>query len=177
VPVIDTDLLARELVEPGQPTLDAIVQAFGAELLDATGRLDRRRLRERIFGDPAERRRLEAILHPAIAARAHARIAQIGAPWCLLVVPLLAETGRFAGADRVLLVEADAATRIDRLTARDGVSRAQAEAALAAQASDAARRALADDVIDNSGAIAALDAQVRRLDARYRALAAAQAGA
>jgi dephospho-CoA kinase len=167
VPVIDTDVIAREVVEPGEAALEDIVRTFGSSLLDAAGRLDRRRMREMIFSDPAHRAALERILHPAIARRARERVRAVRAPYCILVVPLLVETGLFPWIDRVLLVDADEATQIDRLMARDGVSREQAQAALAAQASRAERQALADDVIDNSGPLSDLDDQVRTLHRKY----------
>jgi dephospho-CoA kinase len=171
VPVIDSDLIARELVQPGEPAYAEIVQAFSEDILTADGELDRPRMRERIFSDAASRKRLESILHPAIAERARERIRATRAPYCILVVPLLAETGFFSWADRVLLVDADEDAQVRRLTARDGVSRQQAEAALRAQAGRAERQALADDVIDNSGPIEQLDEAVRRLHADYLALA------
>lgn len=167
VAVIDSDLIARELVQPGEPAYAEIVQVFGEDILTADGELDRPRMRERIFSDAASRKRLESILHPAIAERARERIRAIRAPYCILVVPLLAETGFFSWADRVLLVDADEATQIRRLMARDGVSRQQAEAALRAQAGRARRQALADDVIDNSGTLEELQAQVEALHRKY----------
>lgn len=172
VPVIDTDALAREVVRPGEAALSEVVQAFGADVLTADGELDRPRMRDRIFGDPGQRKRLEAILHPAIAERARQRIRTTRASYCLLVVPLLVETGLFSWADRVLLVDADEESQIQRLMARDHVDRTRAEAALAAQASRAQRRALADDVIDNSGTLEALDAQVAALHRVYTDMAA-----
>jgi dephospho-CoA kinase len=93
VPVVDTDEIARELVRPGQPALAAIVTAFGPGILDEKGRLDRRRLRKTIFADPDSRRRLEAILHPAIGTEAERRILSLDAEYCMLVVPLLADSG------------------------------------------------------------------------------------
>ncbi|MEJ8569609.1 dephospho-CoA kinase [Elongatibacter sediminis] len=167
-PVIDTDLIAREVVQPGEAALTEVVSAFGDEVLTADGELDRSRMRDLIFSDPERRRLLESILHPAIAERALQRIrTTTSGPYCILVVPLLAETGLFSWADRVLLVDVDEETQIRRLTARDGSSREQAEAALAAQASREERRALADDIIDNSGSLDELYAAVDHLHAQY----------
>ena len=172
VPVIDTDVIAREVVEPGTPALAAVVEAFGPEVLDADGRLDRRRMRERIFGDAAARRRLEGILHPAIRAEMARRSLAAGGPYQVLVIPLLAEGGRRDHVDRVLLVDVPEELQVERLMRRDGVSREQAAASLGAQAGRAARLAIADDVILNTGRADDLDHEVTALDGKYRKLAA-----
>jgi len=169
IPVIDTDLIAREVVEPGTPGLAAIEREFGPDVISG-GALDRRELRRRIFDDAGARRRLEAILHPRISAEARRRLAEVDAPYAVLVVPLLVESGLFEDADRVLVVDVPEQTQIRRLMARDEMSRAQAEAALAAQASREQRLARADEVIDNTGSLADLAAEVDRLDAVYRRL-------
>ena len=171
VPIIDTDLLARELVEPGQPALTEIATAFGLDCLDGTGRLDRARLRERVFADASGRRRLEAILHPQIRALSRQRLAQLTAPYSLLVIPLLAETGMTDWIDRVLVVDAPEAERLRRVMARDRTSEEQARRILAAQASREQRLALADEVVENSGDFAALDRQVSTLHQHYLTLA------
>ena len=172
VPVIDTDVIAREVVEPGTPALAAVVEAFGPEVLGADGRLDRRRMRERIFGDAAARRRLEGILHPAIRAEMARRSLAAGGPYQVLVIPLLAEGGRRDHVDRVLLVDVPEELQVERLMLRDGVSREQAAASLGAQAGRAARLAIADDVILNTGRADDLDHEVTALDGKYRKLAA-----
>lgn len=174
-PIVDTDLLARELVEPGQPALMDIAAEFGPDCLDGDGRLHRARLRERVFADPAGRRRLEAILHPRIRALARARIARLTAPYCLLVIPLLAETGMTDLVDRVLVVDAPEAERIRRVMARDGIDEAQARRILAAQADRDQRLALADEIVENAGDLAALDQRVAALHRHYLTLAATQA--
>jgi len=167
VPVIDTDVIAREVVEPGQPALAAVVDAFGTGVLAADGRLDRPRLRERIFGDAEARRRLEAILHPAIRTEMERQSRAAGGPYQVLVIPLLVEGGRRDHFDRVLVVDVPEATQIERLVRRDGVTRDQAEAALRAQASRDARLAFTDDVIDNTGDVAALETRVAKLHGDY----------
>lgn len=167
VPVIDTDVIAREVVEPGQPALAAVVDAFGTGVLAADGRLDRPRLRERIFGDAEARRRLEAILHPAIRAEMERQSRAAGGSYQVLVIPLLVEGGRRDHIDRVLVVDVPEATQIERLVRRDGVSRDQADAALRAQASRDARLAFADDVIENTGDVAALETRVAKLHGNY----------
>lgn len=167
VPVIDTDVIAREVVEPGQPALAAVVDAFGAQVLAEDGRLDRPRLRDQIFGDADARRRLEAILHPAIRAEMERQSQAAGGPYQVLVIPLLVEGGRRDHVDRVLVVDVPEATQIERLVRRDGVTREQAEAALRAQASREARLAFADDVIENTGDLAALRGRVALLHEKY----------
>ena len=127
VPLIDTDLIARHVVEPGQPALAEVVAAFGPGVLDADGRLDRRRMRERIFADPSARRHLEAILHPAIRDEMERQSRAAGGPYQVLVIPLLTEGGRHDHVDRVLLVDAPESLQLERLMARDRVSREQAE--------------------------------------------------
>lgn len=172
VPVIDADLIARELVEPGEEALAEIVARYGAGILDATGALDRRQLRQRIFTDASARRDLEAILHPRIRERMHARALAVDAPYVVLAIPLLTASSRYPFVERVLVVDVPETLQIERLMRRDGVDHAGAQAALAAQSSRTQRLALADDVIDNGGTIEALAESVRALDARYRALAA-----
>ena len=177
VPLIDTDLIAREVVEPGQPALTAVVQAFGSDVLDPDGRLDRRRLRAIIFSDATARARLEAILHPAIRAemeRQSVAAAQAG-PYQVLVIPLLAEGGRRDHVDRVLVVDTPETVQVERLMARDAVTREQAEASLRAQAQRATRLSIADDVVTNKGRIDDLREQVAALHERYVQLAAEKA--
>lgn len=174
-PVIDTDVIARELVEPGQPALAEIAARFGADLLDANGRLDRARLRERVFADTGKRQELEAILHPRIQTAMEHRAAQTDAPYVLLVIPLLFEAGWQDRVDRVLLVDVPENLQRARVAARDRLEPAQIDAILAAQAGREQRRAGADDIIDNSGDAAALEPQVDVLHQRYMGLAAASA--
>ncbi len=172
--VIDTDQIAREVVEPGQPALAALVTALGAEILDPSGQLDRRRLRERIFADAATRRVVEGIVHPAIHAELRRRVETAGGPYQMLVIPLLVEGGRRPElVDRVLVVDCPEEQQLERLVRRDGESRDSALRALAAQASRRARLAAADDVIDNTGDEAGLAARIAGLDRHYRELAAA----
>ena len=147
--------------------------AFGPGVLDAQGCLDRRRMRERIFADPAAKQRIEAILHPAIRAEMERQSRVAGGPYQVLVIPLLAESGRRDHVDRVLLVDVPEALQVQRLALRDGVSREQAEAALNAQATRAERLAIADDVIQNSGRVDELKQQVRALHEKYVRLATA----
>jgi dephospho-CoA kinase len=173
VPVIDTDLIARQVVEPGLPALADVVEAFGPGVLDADGRLDRRRLRELIFSDAAARQRLEAILHPAIRAELERQSHAASGPYQVLVIPLLTEGGRRDHVDRVLVVDAPESLQVERLMKRDSVTREQALASLAAQARRAARLAIADDVIINTGTAEELRGKVAALHEQYLHLAAA----
>lgn len=170
VPVIDTDRIARMVVEPGSEGLAEVAAAFGEGIL-LEGALDRAALRRKIFDDSGARRRLEGILHPRIAAEARRQLAAVDSPYAILVVPLLIESGLFSDADRVLVIDVPESVQLQRLTARDGVSRADAESALAAQSTRTQRLARADDVIVNTGSLEDLYREIDRLDARYRDLA------
>ena len=167
VPVIDTDVIAREVVEPGQPALAQVVAEFGSGVLGADGRLERRRMRERIFSDKAARQRLEAILHPAIRAEMARQSLAAGGPYQVLVIPLLTEGGRRDHVDRVLLVDVPEELQVQRLMWRDGVTHDQARASLNAQATRAQRLAMADDVIRNTGRVDDLREQVAVLHGKY----------
>ena len=174
VPCIDADRLTRELVAPGTPLLAEIVAAFGDDLLLDDGTLDRGALRAHIFGDQAARARLESLMHPAVRRETDRRIARLDAPYCLLVIPLLVETGGTDRVHRVLVVDVDEATQLRRTMARDEVDESHVRSILQSQASRAQRLRVADDVIDNSGPAAALDREVRALHDRYSTLAASR---
>ena len=167
VPVIDTDVLAREVVAPGQPLLAQIAARFGANVLAPDGSLDRATLRALVFADPAARADLEQLTHPAIRALLEERSAALGGQYQILVIPLLVETARRTPVDRVLVVDCSEALQIRRLQARDGSTLEQARQMLAAQASREARLAAADDVIVNDGDLGAVRDQVAELHARY----------
>jgi dephospho-CoA kinase len=175
VPVIDTDVIARAVVEPGAPALAQVVSAFGPAILGPDGRMDRRAMRERIFSDPDAKRRLEAILHPAIRAEMERQSKAAPGPYQILVIPLFTEGGRRDHVDRVLLVDAPEDRQVERLMLRDGVTREQAAASLNAQATRAQRLAMADDVIHNTGPVAGLAERVAELHEKYVALSAALA--
>jgi dephospho-CoA kinase len=160
--VVDADRIAREVVEPGTPGLAAVVAEFGDGVLTPEGALDRPALAGLVFGDPAARARLDAVVHPLVRARAAELVA--GVPDDAVVVqdvPLLVETGQAASFDLVLVVEADVDTRVARLVER-GLTAADARARIASQATDEQRRAVADVVLRNDGDRAALAAQVER---------------
>ncbi|MGA9163445.1 MAG: dephospho-CoA kinase [Thiobacillus sp.] len=170
VPVIDTDAIARDLTAPGGAALDAVRAAFGEAVMQADGTLDRAALRRRVFSDSASRHHLEAILHPLIRQRVEQALGTLTAPYALVVVPLLVETGGYrAVLDRVLVVDCPEDMQIERVIARSGLTRDEVTAILAAQASRAERLAAADDVIVNSASPEALRTQVAALHRRYLA--------
>lgn len=176
IEVVDADLIAREVVGPGTPALTAIASHFGPGILDEQGRLDRRALRERIFSDPAAKFWLNALLHPIIRSEMLRQCAAVSSPYCLLVVPLLVENRLTELADRVLVIDVDEATQIERTCHRDGVSREQAQAILASQASRSERLAMADDVLDNqSGTTETIRERILALHETYLAFASQQA--
>jgi len=176
VAVIDADTISHALTAPGGEALPEITAAFGAELLDADGVLDRAALRRRVFGDTAARRRLEGILHPRIRARMFADAEAAGGPYAILAIPLLFETGQTDLAGRVLVVDLPEQQQIERVAARSGLDEEQIRRIMASQASRERRLAGADDVIDNSGPAQALEPQVEQLHRRYLGLAAGQHG-
>jgi dephospho-CoA kinase len=171
IDIVDADIAARAVVAPGSAGLTEIINAFGANILDASGNLDRRALRERVFADDDARAQLTAITHPRIRDWMAVELANGRATYALLVIPLLAESSHYGWVDRVLVVTAPQSVRVARLMARDQVSQGQAIAALKAQASDDARLQLAHDVIHNAAAASELDAAVLRLHQRYLRLA------
>ncbi|MFC7300804.1 dephospho-CoA kinase [Cognatiluteimonas weifangensis] len=174
--VADADVAARAAVAAGSAGLAEVVAAFGSDVLDATGALDRAAMRRRVFADAAARRTLEAIVHPRVRVALQAACAAAPGPYAVAEIPLLAEGGGRAAypwLDRILVVDVPASVQLARLVQRDGIDAALAGRMLAAQASREQRLAIADDVIVNDGPLAALDAQVAALDRQYRALATA----
>jgi dephospho-CoA kinase len=163
VKVVDTDLIARDVVAPGTDGLAEVVAAFGTQVLDTDGALDRRALRERVFASVDDRRRLEAILHPRIRARALADAIAASGPYVIVVVPLLVETGFDRLVDRVVVVDVPEQVQRERLIARDGHDERQAAAALATQTDRQSRLRVADHVLDNAGDTEHLRQQVRAL--------------
>jgi len=173
VPVIDTDLLAREVVAPGTPGLEAVVAVFGPDVLQLDGTLDRRRLRDLAFATTGRRQQLEAILHPRIRERMETLCTSSGGPYQILVIPLLIESGLDTRVDRVLTVDCSESVQRARLTVRDGESAAGVDRLLAAQLDRATRLSRADDVLVNGGTRDELQRQVQKLHATYLQLAAA----
>ena len=171
VPILDSDQIARDVVEPGQPPLGRLVERFGPSILTPDGHLDRPALREIVFSDPRARADLEALTHPAIGAAMEARSAETGGPYQILVIPLLVEKNLSAHVDRVLVVDCEEQLQLKRLRAREGSTLEQARGILNAQASRAARLKAADDVIHNDTDLNAVREQVAALHARYLDLA------
>ena len=179
VAVADADLAAREAVAAGSDGLAEVVRVFGREVLADDGNLDRAAMRRRVFADAAARAELESIIHPRVRTRLHALCAAAEGPYAIAAIPLLAEGGGRAAYPwlaRILVVDVPEAVQRERLMRRDGVDAALAGSMIAAQATRAQRLAVADDVIVNDGPLDALDAHVRALDGRYRALAVADDG-
>jgi dephospho-CoA kinase len=171
VPIIDTDQLARDVVEPGQPPLERLVERFGQGILTEDGHLDRPALRNIVFSDPKARADLEALTHPAIGAAVEARSNEVGGVYQILVLPLLVEKNLGSQLNRVLVVDCDEELQIRRLQSRDGSTLEQARAILNAQASRSSRLKAAHDVIKNEGDMSAVREQVEQLHARYLELA------
>lgn len=172
VPVIDTDVIAREIVKPGEPALDEIRFAFGDDVINADGSLDRTQLRKIVFADDALRARLESILHPRIRAVALQQASLTSEPYVIIVVPLLFESPMKDAMNRILVVDCDEETQLQRLTTRDQESEEQARRIIAAQASRAERLSIADDVITNENNLADTRSAVRSLHEYYLSLAA-----
>jgi dephospho-CoA kinase len=172
VPILDSDQVARDVVEPGQPPLERLVERFGAGILTPDGHLDRPALREIVFSDPKARADLEALTHPAIGAALEAQSAAAGGPYQILVIPLLVEKNLSSHVDRVLVVDCAEELQIRRLRERDGSTAEQVQAILRAQAPRALRLKAANDVITNDADIGAAREQVAALHPRYLELAA-----
>jgi dephospho-CoA kinase len=171
VPVIDTDEISRELTTSNGPAIPAIRDCFGEAVFKADGSLDRTQLRTRILADDAAKRELESILHPMIRDEVERRLGEVHAPYVLIVIPLLVETGAYDKAlDRVLVVDCNEETQVQRALARGGWSEAEIREMMARQASRQERLDRADDIIDTDCDLAALNSQVTALDQKYRLL-------
>ncbi|HRP25215.1 MAG TPA: dephospho-CoA kinase [Thauera sp.] len=173
--VVDTDHIAHALTAPGGAAIDAIRNSFGDAMIAADGSLDRAAMRARAFSQPDARRQLEAILHPMIRDESARQCRAAVGPYVILAVPLLVESGSYRGrCDRICVVDCPEALQIERVSRRSGLDEAQIRAIMATQASRQQRLAVADDVIDNGGSLAALQTQVDRLHAAYLAAARAR---
>ena len=166
--VVDVDAIAHELSAPQGAAIAAIRAAFGDALIDGRGALDRTAMRQIVFADPDARRRLEAILHPLIRAESVRRCVAALAPYVVLAVPLLIESGNYRQrCDRIAVVDCSEATQIARVVARSGIGSDEVRRIMAAQASRGERLAAADDVIDNEGGLAELHGRVAELHQFY----------
>lgn len=170
IPVIDADQLARELVEPGQPALEEIIASFGVNCVSEDGRLDRDYMRHQIYADTARKRQLEAILHPRIRQRIKTLLAGISAPYCIVVIPLLLETGQTDLVDRILVVDSPEKEQLKRVAARDGLTHNAVMAIMATQSDRSTRLNAADDVIINDTDLDSLTGRIQELHQLYMEL-------
>ncbi|WP_394158420.1 dephospho-CoA kinase [Vibrio campbellii] len=170
IDIVDADIVAREVVEPGTPGLNAIIEHFGVDIVRDDQMLDRAKLRERIFSNPEEKTWLNCLLHPMIREKMIEDLEQVTSDYALLVVPLLIENKLDSLCDRVLVVDVDPQTQISRTVKRDNVSEDQAKAILASQASREQRLALADDVVKNNPDDPDLLLQITDLHEKYLAM-------
>jgi len=171
VAIVDADIIARQLVEPGSQALTLLIDAFGLSILDTDGTLDRAKLRDLIFSDPEKKQRLENIMHPLIYARMASEVQSLRDRYCILAIPLLLETQKTQIVDRVLVVDCSLEAQLERVVNRDKLSHEQVLAIIASQIPRQQRLALADDVIDNSTSSTQLAEQVKRLHNSYNLLA------
>lgn len=167
VPIIDADQVARDVVEPGKPAYQAILQHFGRTVLENTGHIDRTHLRHLIFSKPNERAWLENLLHPLILTDLQAKISALAAPYCIVAIPLLVETLPHPYLDRILVIDADVMDQIARTASRDQLPLEKVEAILNAQATREQRLHVANDIILNNSTLAALKAKVQSLHQTY----------
>lgn len=172
ITIVDADLAARVVVEPGEPALQEITEAFGADMLQADGTLNRAALRQIVFADPAQRKRLEAITHPRIAQEILRQLTVSASPYTVLVSPLLFESSQHRFAQRTLLIDAPESAQKQRAATRDKVSEEQIASIMAAQMSREERRKRADDIVMNDGDLTSLHAQLEKLHQDYLKMAA-----
>lgn len=169
IDVIDADIIVHEISAPGQPCFSSITKYFGEDMLNADGTINRQLLAEKVFKNETARKKLEAILHPAVRAAMQLAVQEVSSPYCILVIPLLVETGFTELVDRVLVVTAEKEKRIAWIKQRNGLNEEQIESIMAAQACDEQRNKIADDIIENNGSLDSLYLQVEKLDQIYRA--------
>ena len=174
IPTLDADEIAHNLVKKGQPALAQIQQEFGVDILNPDGSLNRSLLREQIFSDPAQKQKLESILHPLVYQSIQTELEQLSAPYCIISVPLLFETGMAHLVDRVLVIDCPVEIQIERVKRRDKLSIERILSIIDQQVSREFRKAKADDLIDNSGADYRLAEQVKKLHNSYLSLSACQ---
>jgi len=167
IDVIDADEIVHKISVPGQQSFDAIAENFGEDILNTNGTINRQALAKKVFKNETARKKLEAILHPAVRDAMKLAVQEARSPYCILVIPLLVETGFTELVDRVLVVTADREKRIAWIKQRNGLSDDLIESIMATQASDEERTKIADDVIENNGTLDSLLKQVEKLDQKY----------
>jgi dephospho-CoA kinase len=172
VPVVDADDIAHQLVEPGQPALLEISKAFGDNVLNFDSSLNRRHLRELVFSDPNQKKKLEAILHPLIFAAMQEKIDQLDSSYCVISIPLLFETHRSHFVNRILVIDCPVEVQIERIKLRDNLTVARIRSIIDSQVSREYRLKHADDVIDNSDSGNGLAEQVKKLHNLYLSISA-----
>ena len=168
IEIIDADAIVHEISTPGHPSFEAILHHFGKKILSDDGTLNRQALSQKVFNNETERKILEGILHPAVRLSMHKAVENVRSPYCILVIPLLVETGFPDLVDRVLVVTADLDRRKDWIKQRSRLNNDQIKSIMAAQASDEERSKIADDVIENNGSLESLFLKVEELDQKYR---------
>lgn len=174
VPIVDADVIARQLVEPGQPALAKLEQAFGKAILNQDGSLNRAELRRRAFSDARTKQKLDAIMHPLVYHEIQSVVTYLQSSYCIIAIPLLLETQKTHIVDRVLVIDCPVETQVKRVLDRDKINREQAEAIIAAQVGRQQRLAVADDIIDNSTTPEHLAEQVKTLHNLYLLFATAR---
>jgi len=170
VPVIDADVIARSLLEPGTEATRQVIQIFGKDIAINEQEIDRAKLRERVFENESARKKLESILHPIVHQKIRQQAEDITSPYCIVVIPLLFEAGHQDLVERILVVNAPREKQVERAASRDRASAQEIEKILDSQIDPEERLARADDVIDNTDGIEQLESRVRELDALYRGL-------
>ena len=174
VPIVDADVIARQLVEPGQPALRQLRNVFGDQILNQHGSLNRSKLRQLAFSSLNHKQQLDDIMHPLIFRQIELQVSQMSSAYGILVIPLLLESAKKYAVDRVLVVDCPEQTQLQRVLARDKVSQEQALAIIATQTDRQHRLAAADDIIHNDGSVAHLAEQVKNLHNSYLLLATAR---
>lgn len=171
VPVIDADVIARSLLEPGTEATRQVIEIFGKDVATNDREIDRKKLRQHVFDDAGARETLESILHPIVHAQILQQTAALASPYCIVVIPLLFEAGHEDLVDRILVVDTTRENQIRRAASRDQANRQDIEKILASQTDPAERLSRADDIIENNNGIEQLRSRVHKLDALYRGLA------
>ena len=171
VPIVDADIIARNVVEPGKPALEEVITAFGAKVVNSDGELDRTELRKIVFENEEHKALLESILHPRIYDEILQQLGQLSAPYCIVVIPLLAESKRIYPLDRVLVIDLPHALQLERTSARDQQSEEKIDKIIQSQSSREQRLSLADDIVENSGTVDSLCERIDLLHQKYTDLA------